>query len=69
MPDPTSILAAETLAHMTPEARTVAMIRRSISIADMSGAPQLVVITDEIRQICDEILARDEQPDARNATR
>jgi hypothetical protein len=64
MLDPTSTLAAETLAQMTPEARTVAMIRRSISVTDKSGAPQLAVITDEIRQMCDEILAKDEQPDA-----
>jgi hypothetical protein len=69
MPDPTTTLAAETLAQMTPEARTVAMIKRSMSIADKSGALQLVAITDEIRQICDEILARDEQPDERRTAK
>jgi len=60
MPDSIAILAAEVLAHMTPEARAVAIIRRSASVTDKAGTVHYVTITTEILQLCEEALSKNE---------
>ena len=61
MPVTLATLAAAELARITPEARAVAIIRRSTSVTDKNGAVHSVTITAEILQLCEDVLSNAKQ--------
>lgn len=51
--------AASTLAKMMPEARSVAIIRKTVAVEE-HGATVDVVISDEVLRLCEDLLLAEE---------